>query len=430
MLRNSVEEPKESKFSPTHFLENTDFNGLSVELARPIINHLENGVILKREDEDNPEYIDIDIIHEEVKPQICEAKSNGKSENAPNLNFVANNTGTEIGPSFSRKLPIDSNKRKRKRDPPFQPAEKNNLIDLVTKYFAIIECKRTDSVSTKAKNEQWSKIAREFNATSSFMDRDWQVLKNLWENLKKKTKSSITQQTQEMFATGGGPPKKMNDDPILERVIGLIRSNVQGFKNPFDSDAYTSVHHEDENPAEIPDENRENNNQYEGDDWSNYTPQMPRTPRSAPLRENDSSNLGSATFEVVDILNVDSQQSVSTFEATQQSTIPAGPAVFQDYRTPTVALKSGRHVTSRRRPVLKQAEADLLAKAKIKTLAFCDEQALQQHEVTMKILSLQEAQEKEKLKQEIEKTEQEKLRTELLRKELSKVDSNFCVEKY
>lgn len=94
----------------------------------------------------------------------------------------------------------DSNIQKRKRDPPFQPTEKNNLIDLVAKHFSIIECKKTDSISTKAKNHQWSKIAKEFNATSAFMEREWQVLKNLWENLKKKAKSTISQQTQDMFA--------------------------------------------------------------------------------------------------------------------------------------------------------------------------------------------------------------------------------------
>lgn len=168
--------------------------------------------------------------------------------------------------------------------------------------------------------------------------------------------------------------------------------------------------------------------QNEGDDWSNYTPQMLRTPRSAPLRENDFLILENATFEVADNFNLDTQlPSTSTFNS-EQPTIKASPAGFQDSQaenTPKVPIKSSRHVTSRRRPVLKQVEADLLARAKIKTLTFSNEQALQQHEVTMKILSLQEAQENEKLKQEIEKTEQEKLRTQLLHKELRKVEKDF-----
>lgn len=90
---------------------------------------------------------------------------------------------------------------KRKRDPTFQPAEKNNLIDIVSKYYSIVECKKTDALSTRAKNEEWKKIAIEFNASSTFMEREWQVLKNLWENLKKKAKSVMTQQNQSIFAT-------------------------------------------------------------------------------------------------------------------------------------------------------------------------------------------------------------------------------------
>lgn len=68
---------------------------------------------------------------------------------------------------------------KRKRDPTFQPAEKNNLIDIVSKHYSIVECKKTDALSTRAKNEEWLKIAAEFNASSTFIDRESQVLKNL-----------------------------------------------------------------------------------------------------------------------------------------------------------------------------------------------------------------------------------------------------------
>ncbi|KAG5879312.1 hypothetical protein JTB14_025640 [Gonioctena quinquepunctata] len=42
--RNSVEDFKESKFSPNHLWENTTFNG---ELAKPGVDHIHKGVILK-----------------------------------------------------------------------------------------------------------------------------------------------------------------------------------------------------------------------------------------------------------------------------------------------------------------------------------------------------------------------------------------------
>ena len=41
------------------------------------------------------------------------------------------------------------------------------------------------------------------------------------------------------LALGGGPPKKFKEDPTLERVITLIRPNVQGFMNTFDNDGPT-----------------------------------------------------------------------------------------------------------------------------------------------------------------------------------------------
>lgn len=52
------------------------------------------------------------------------------------------------------------------------------------------------------KSEKWKRIAEEFNSTSIFMQRDWTVLRNLWENLKKKAKQTITVQNQNQFGTG------------------------------------------------------------------------------------------------------------------------------------------------------------------------------------------------------------------------------------
>ncbi|KAG5876442.1 hypothetical protein JTB14_000526, partial [Gonioctena quinquepunctata] len=96
---------EESKLSLTHFWENTNSNSLADDLAKPKLNQFDNVVILKNEDEDHHEYIDdlwtnndkfkaeddIDIVYEDVKPEICEEK--------PRL---------EIGPNFSCKYPIES----------------------------------------------------------------------------------------------------------------------------------------------------------------------------------------------------------------------------------------------------------------------------------------------------------------------------------
>ncbi|KAG5888720.1 hypothetical protein JTB14_023796 [Gonioctena quinquepunctata] len=109
MLRDSVEDSTESKFSPAHFWENRNFDGLAGEIAKHQVKHFNNEDILKKEDEDylecNDDSLtnnvelkteslkteeDIDVIYEDVKPEIYKS------------------IGTEIGPNFSHELSIDS----------------------------------------------------------------------------------------------------------------------------------------------------------------------------------------------------------------------------------------------------------------------------------------------------------------------------------
>lgn len=39
-----------------------------------------------------------------------------------------------------------------------------------------------------------------------------------------------------LFLLGGGPPRKQNEDPAIDRVIDLIQARVSGFTNIYDSD--------------------------------------------------------------------------------------------------------------------------------------------------------------------------------------------------
>ncbi|KAG5881059.1 hypothetical protein JTB14_014119 [Gonioctena quinquepunctata] len=97
MLRNSVEDPKESKFSSTHFSENKNFNSNSgVTLKNEEYYFEYNNDSSSKNAESKMERLktedNIDIIYEDVKPEICQEKSNG----------------TEIGPNFSHEPLIDS----------------------------------------------------------------------------------------------------------------------------------------------------------------------------------------------------------------------------------------------------------------------------------------------------------------------------------
>ncbi|KAG5887687.1 hypothetical protein JTB14_015590 [Gonioctena quinquepunctata] len=49
MLRDSIEDPADSKISPAHFWENRNFNGVADELAKQKVNHFEDGPIVKNE---------------------------------------------------------------------------------------------------------------------------------------------------------------------------------------------------------------------------------------------------------------------------------------------------------------------------------------------------------------------------------------------
>ncbi|KAL4708235.1 hypothetical protein ACJJTC_013804 [Scirpophaga incertulas] len=89
--------------------------------------------------------------------------------------------------------------------------------------------------------------------------RDWGVLKNCWENLKKKAKQCQTSRNQHFLGTGGGPPKKIIEDPAIDRVLELIQTRITGFTNSYDSDGTLEQ------------------------DWSQYTPSMLRLARHPAL---------------------------------------------------------------------------------------------------------------------------------------------------
>lgn len=139
-------------------------------------------------------------------------------------------------------------------------------------------------------------------------------------------------------------------------------------------------------------------------DWSSYTGSMLRTPRTNILRK-------SIVYTPPASLPNDQQDC---------SAIPSNA---------TPSCSSTRHLkssSSRRRPFLKQTEAEQLAKEKMKTLAGTAEQAREEHDVMMRILLLQEQQEKEKLKQqqlitlrEQVKLNQENLKLEQLQQEVN-----------
>lgn len=76
-----------------------------------------------------------------------------------------------------------------KRSANFSESEISLLINLVEKYKDILECKRSNSVTWRQKEDTWQTLSKEFNSTLSLKEpRSFKVLKSKWENIKKNTK--------------------------------------------------------------------------------------------------------------------------------------------------------------------------------------------------------------------------------------------------
>ncbi|KAL4715288.1 hypothetical protein ACJJTC_010858 [Scirpophaga incertulas] len=317
---------------------------------------------------------------------------------------------------------------KRKRDPTFAASEKQTLIELVERHFDIVENKKTDSVSIKLKNEEWQKISTEFNAISSIHPRDWGVLKNCWENLKKRAKQCQTSRNQHFLGTGGGPPKKIIEDPAIDRVLELIQTRITGFTNSYDSDGTLVLASGSSNVETqgTTDQRVSTDTVNSEQDWSQYTPSMLRLARHPALARPQSPL---PTLEVApnsplaDPLVADqtpvpvANPQITTAE--QPSTSTARQIQITPLRSGTTpAATESAATTSRRRPVLRrEREVRSLNSERIKTLLQCNTHAEEEHSLQMKILQLQQEREKEILKQEILKTKQE-LKLEILKIQL------------
>lgn len=84
----------------------------------------------------------------------------------------------------------------------FTEEERNVLVDLVSRYSSVLECKQTDAVSVHAKKKAWEKLTEEFNCRHNVRPRTSKQLKKCWENLKEKWRRAKAEDTREIFKTG------------------------------------------------------------------------------------------------------------------------------------------------------------------------------------------------------------------------------------
>ena len=91
--------------------------------------------------------------------------------------------------------------------------KKNGFLGIMEKYEHIIECKRTDAISSKSEQKTWDRISLEFNAQSiSPEHRPAEKLKLIWDNLKRNTPKHLSSLRQETCRTG----------KYREKIVGVL----------------------------------------------------------------------------------------------------------------------------------------------------------------------------------------------------------------
>ena len=94
-----------------------------------------------------------------------------------------------------------------KRSPNFTTTEVEFLLSAVKEWRRIIECKKTDQVSSQEKLNAWKDIEREFNSKFTHTFRSMKVLRTKYCNLKSTSKQNFAADKRATYGTGGGSPK-------------------------------------------------------------------------------------------------------------------------------------------------------------------------------------------------------------------------------
>lgn len=128
----------------------------------------------------------------------------------------------------------------KERAPNYTNEEKITLLNIISNYKNIIECKKTDTVTWKDKEVAWVKVTEEFNAICpNLIKRTKKSIQKFYENKKKEVRKAVSNNRNELLKTGGGKPEpNNNNDPSQEILLNIInQKSVFGLKNNFDGDS-------------------------------------------------------------------------------------------------------------------------------------------------------------------------------------------------
>ncbi|XP_075739245.1 myb/SANT-like DNA-binding domain-containing protein 3 [Rhipicephalus microplus] len=83
----------------------------------------------------------------------------------------------------------------------FTREERELLVNLVTRHKAVIENKRTDALTKRAKDSAWEKLTSEYNSQPGIRRVTVAQLRKLWDNEKSKWKKKQSEQKRNLYAT-------------------------------------------------------------------------------------------------------------------------------------------------------------------------------------------------------------------------------------
>nr|CAI5853315.1 unnamed protein product [Callosobruchus analis] len=256
---------------------------------------------------------------------------------------------------------------------------------------SLIECKKTDAVTWKQKEQAWKKIAEKYNASTSGVNRTDKQLKNKYEAIKKEIKKQHSQYMAYQRGTGGGPymkppSPKTDDERVLASTIAL---SVKGLTSTYDSDVITAQcgMQEVSHSSSIEQEVAEAEVAGIDIDWSDSNCSLLQTEKHALLKPATATELS---------MDAEKEQEIIIMQTGDQHNV---------YETPSIKVQAlGSTWRSRRRPILAKKKTVSSAGAKFEELAVkkqelvelqlkIAEQQLHQnhmeHEKKMKLLDLQ-----------------------------------------
>ena len=134
---------------------------------------------------------------------------------------------------------MEEPKQKRERGRNYSDAERELLVEIVSRHSKIVECKKTDGVPKTVKDKEWNLVTAEFQAATPRKDCKRKVasLRKTYTDLKQGVRRHRAAKRLDVFATGGGPATVPDLTQTQEKVLAIILPQTEPIANPFDGDA-------------------------------------------------------------------------------------------------------------------------------------------------------------------------------------------------